>query len=197
MVDDPELGIVANPDAVTRARHLFRYRWARDVVTKHGEHGTVLDCACGSGYGTEILGSVRPTIGVDPDADALAYAEKHHSLSNVSYIQASCQTIWSLVGMTYSVVSIETLEHLSKWDGREWIARTAYCLPPTGLFVLACPIGNGGPNPANPFHLHEPTASELRTVLGGAFHEVEVDVRGYKSTSGPAKQAFAICRRPK
>jgi 2-polyprenyl-3-methyl-5-hydroxy-6-metoxy-1,4-benzoquinol methylase len=89
------------------------------------------------------------------------------------------------------IVSIETLEHLPDQD--TFVAECRTHLAPGGVLVLACPIGDG-PSETNPWHIHEPTEAELRALLAEHFAHVELTTENYESTSGPAVQAWAVCR---
>lgn len=83
--------------------HLERYFLAARTVG-----GTVLDAACGCGYGSKIMHDTGAFVtGIDLEKEAIEYARKHYP--GPEYILADV--------MTYSarydwVVSFETLEHI-------------------------------------------------------------------------------------
>src|SRR5204863_6385381 len=82
--------------------HLARYRFAKERA-----RGRVLDVACGTGYGTEMLGAV----GVDLSLEALRYARRHPA----PYVAADAGRL--PFGCVFdSVVSFETIEHVSDPD---------------------------------------------------------------------------------
>ena len=104
--------------------HLSRYYWAIEVLKelKNVESWTnisVLDIACGSGYGSYLLALSHPDltiIGADYDARSIAYATQAYSCDNLSYRQFDMVT-WSSVdnqplGEIDVVVSFDTIEHL-------------------------------------------------------------------------------------
>jgi 2-polyprenyl-3-methyl-5-hydroxy-6-metoxy-1,4-benzoquinol methylase len=72
--------------------------------------GTVLDCACGPGYGSYILSSVANVIGVDIAPEAIAHAEKH--FPGPTYKLGDAREV---TGGPYDwVVSFETIEHIAQ-----------------------------------------------------------------------------------
>lgn len=86
--------------------HLARYEFAAGYV-----EGPVLDAACGSGYGTDILRKAtgRAT-GVDIHAPTIQYAKEH--FPECEFINGDLLTAPWVRGYQ-SVVSFETLEHIS------------------------------------------------------------------------------------
>lgn len=187
--DDPDSAITANTNEAVRERHLARYRWAARSAPAGG---LWLDFACGSGYGTEMLGLVADhVIGGDISMPAIEYARRHHS---GEFHVSTTFDIWNYAPEPDVVVSIETLEHLPLDGQRTWIGSVAEHLAPSGTFLVACPIGVDAPSAVNPFHLHEPSLSALDELLRGHFSDVEITTQSYLSTSGPAVQALAVCR---
>lgn len=86
-----------------RRIHIERYEYAaRELAGKR-----VLDCACGMGYGTEILSKTCDPTGVDIDPEAIKLANQQY---HCDFGVGDIHTI-SLVGYD-ALVSFETLEHL-------------------------------------------------------------------------------------
>jgi len=174
------------------ARHVARYTRA---VTLAGSHGGIWwDVACGTGYGSVLLpgervyGFDRSALPPDAATDALA----------LTFICADiAKAGWSTEAPDPDVVvCIETLEHLDRYEQDGLVASIAARLNPDGVFVLACPIGDG-PSATNRWHLHEPTEPGLRLLLERHFVDVSIEVEGYESTSGPAVQAWAVAWGPR
>src|SRR5207244_8903412 len=73
----------------TLALHLERYQFASKQVGA----GTLLDLACGVGYGTHLLASARPDLtkltGVDLDGGAIEYATSHYSDARIAFLNAN------------------------------------------------------------------------------------------------------------
>lgn len=121
---DQRLDDDAPPKAVRLRKqaihHLARYYWAAKVLASRPA-GTVLDVACGSGYGTAILSKALPQFAVtggDYDPRAVEYANETFSGgANLTYRRVDVVT-WQdpvsneQVGQFDYVVSFDTLEHL-------------------------------------------------------------------------------------
>lgn len=209
--DDEAFGIVANRDQTVIDRHVGRYRKALKLLD--GVHVRFcLDLGCGSGYGSEILSEHMPfVVGCDADAGAIHYATKHHRSKRPPW--SPWFWCWNHIGIHAAlhranafpdaVVCIETLEHLTALDQSLCVANVAALLsnapnPKEAVFVVACPLGSSGPNPRNPYHLHEPTLVELEQLLGRWFERVEQDsMDQYESTAGETTtQAWYRCQIP-
>ncbi|MFW9873614.1 MAG: KpsF/GutQ family sugar-phosphate isomerase, partial [Candidatus Thorarchaeota archaeon] len=118
--DDPYLNISRNDtDSGNRERHVSRYDFASGYI-KEGD--VVLDCSCGSGYGSEILSnSAGKVIGMDISDRAIEFAKRNHSKENIEFIQ---QDLFRLDHPEESydvVVSLETFEHIL--EGEEWLKK--------------------------------------------------------------------------
>jgi SAM-dependent methyltransferase len=127
--------------------HIARYNWAAMVLGTM-KPGRVLDVACGSGYGTYILGKTLPQfeiIGGDYDPRAVEHAKKtYKSLLNTAY---TCVDVvsWAnpiqpseLMGQFDYIVSFDTLEHLLYRE----LALINICenLAPAGAFFFSTPV---------------------------------------------------------
>jgi len=187
-------------------RHGQRYHDAADALLAHGklpEGAVVMDVACGTGYGTEMLAMVLrdcQVIGVDRNPLALARARKQSGRAQYhNHDLGDCRR-WLRVYRPHAVVCIETLEHL---DGpaaqRQWVAAVASNLQPGGLFWIACPVvEQSGPSLANSWHLWEPTHDEVLSMLRWAGLEVVTHwTHTYTSTAGEAAcQLSVLAQKP-
>ena len=90
-------------------RHLFRYNFAKDQIST----GEVLDAACGSGYGSEIL-LYDHYFGIDYADYNIKYAEENYYQDDRSFIEKDIYLLSDLFeGKRFdSIISFETLEHL-------------------------------------------------------------------------------------
>lgn len=96
--------------ADTLKLHLERYEFAARNVRP----GTVLDIACGVGYGTHILGGapkVTFALGVDIDDAAIQYAQSHYS-NNATTFRCADAMKFEPGELFDSIVSLETIEHV-------------------------------------------------------------------------------------
>ena len=93
--------------------HLGRYKTA----ACYAKDKRILDIACGTGYGCQMLrlAGALSVVGVDLSSSAIAYAKQNYQLSGVEFICGNAQTFeWS--EPFDLVVSLETLEHLPHPD---------------------------------------------------------------------------------
>ncbi|HLD65961.1 MAG TPA: class I SAM-dependent methyltransferase [Pseudomonas sp.] len=136
-------------DQNTLRIHMERYGFASTWLS--GER--VLDMACGCGYGTALLAEQHPDktlVGVDIDPEAIAYAQAHYRLPNLSYQCADAET-FSAERPFDTIVSLETIEHLPR--PRQLIEHCARLLAEGGQVIASVPI-----TPTldgNPHHLHD------------------------------------------
>lgn len=140
-----------NPDdQATLAIHMQRYEFASGLLS---DAKRVLDMACGCGYGTALLAEQNPdkqVTGVDIDPDAIAYAQQHYQLPNLSYICANAETFSSAQPFD-AIVSLETIEHLP--SPARLVANYSKLLAAGGQVIASVPI-----TPTldgNPHHLHD------------------------------------------
>ena len=133
--------------------HVARYRFARDRVK-----GRILDVACGTGYGTAMLGAV----GADLSLEALRYARRHPA----PYVAADAVRL--PFGRSFdAVVSFETIEHLP--DAARFVAECARVLKPGGTLLVSTPNRElwspRSPKPVQQHHIREFNRREFLDVL--------------------------------
>lgn len=119
------------------SEHIIRYA----LALKYCAMNDVLDVACGTGYGTDLLGSVSKSItGGDNDPKSLEYAKNKYGL-NLKHIDLNTQSIWQIFMKKFDViVSFETIEHLS--NPLFFMNSVKHALETTGLFIFSLPIKN-------------------------------------------------------
>lgn len=180
-------------------RHLGRYLSIQ--LTTPIIRGNWLDCACGSGYGSSLLAVMGATsvLGVDKNPGAIGYAKAAFKSPRVSFLRKDILKAEHWLRDKYDgMACIETLEHLNYPDQVEWVMRASKFLRTDGVFHVCSPIGQGGPNPLNPFHLYEPTEQELTDLLESFFLDVNIWTEEYDSTAGEeAIQAHATATKPR
>ena len=157
--DETEPGIVA--------LHLKRYEFARP----HCERKTVLDAGCGVGYGSSYLGLVAEhVVGVDADADAIAYARKRYGSDSVEFAVGDVTALDHDDAAFDVVCAFEVVEHLP--DAERFVAEARRVLRDAGVLLVSTP--RAGTTSDNPFHEREYTADELTRLLEGSFARVAV-----------------------
>jgi SAM-dependent methyltransferase len=145
-------------DRETLALHLQRY----ELAATHAANRDVVDCACGTGYGSEMLAKAgaRSVQGVDLDAGAIAFAQAHHAHAAVSYVQADALT-WRAAPAPTVWVSLETIEHLP--DPATFVRSVAAQVEPGGILIASVPVTVS--TDGNPHHLHDFTKRGFRRLL--------------------------------
>ncbi|WP_109685910.1 class I SAM-dependent methyltransferase [Tumebacillus permanentifrigoris] len=154
--------------------HLARYYFATPYV-----RGRVLDIACGSGYGCHMIAKDRKReltelVGVDNDAEALAYANREYNHQKVTYRQADAldPKLPEELGVFDAILSFETLEHVA--DDQLFMDNLYRLLKPGGTLVVSTPFGRGRGMPTSePFHVHQLTPEEFHELCG-RFDRVEM-----------------------
>lgn len=137
--------------------HMARYHLAANYI-RDGD--TVLDSACGMGYGSRLLawqsGAAR-VIGVDLDQEAVLYAKENFAQAEgrISFKASDVLQLDFLPDNSIDLfVSFETLEHVPHPD--RLIAEAKRVLRPGGRFIVSVPnlwVNEEGIDP-NPYHLH-------------------------------------------
>jgi len=148
--------------------HWHRYALASQLC----RHCTVLDVACGEGYGSAMVaeGAAR-VIGVDISADAVRHAKSrygHHA--NLEFISASCDCLPFPDASFDLAVSFETIEHIETQQA--FIAELARVLRPDGVLILSSPnkhLYSDAHDYHNEFHVRELYRNELEELLCAAF----------------------------
>lgn len=144
------------------AEHVARYRFAAQLVRGR----TVLDAACGSGYGSAILASAgaKSVTGIDIALDALP-SSRH----GVTFTTADLRDLPFAEASFDCVVCFEAIEHVA--EPEQVIDELARVLSGDGVLVLSTPNRMVNP-PGNPYHIFEYTPDELRAALARRFSHV-------------------------
>jgi SAM-dependent methyltransferase len=153
--------------------HFERYRFASEFTANK----TVLDVACGTGYGSDYLAAqgAKRVVGGDISPEALAYAARHFRRPTLDFVKLDGGRL-PFVESTFDVVlSYETIEHME--DQGQFLRECSRVLRPEGVFVCSTPMRLAWrppwvPKSLNPFHRRELTAGELRDTLRDQFDDV-------------------------
>src|SRR4051812_21353563 len=131
----------------------------------------VLDLASGAGFGLQMLRGVGSRV-VGLDYDPLALGEVRRLEPASSLVRGDATRLPLGDESVDAVVSFETLEHVP--DAEVMVGEIRRVLAPGGYLVLSTPNRAFGPpeRHANPFHIKEFTADELRALLERYFAQV-------------------------
>ncbi len=154
-------------NTLTYAEHLTRYLCAEKLV----KGKTVLDIACGSGYGTQLLArSAKQVYGVDVDKTSVQYADETYGARNIKYMVGDGVAIPLDDASVDVIVTFETIEHIQ--DYKKFIKEVKRVLKPDGLALISTPndleFAEG-----NHFHLHEFKYRELIDLLRKDFKNID------------------------
>ncbi len=155
-------------------RHIDRYVWASGYVN---DKDTVLDVACGSGYGTSILAKKGGfVVGADNNEEAIEYADSRYSQSNIQFWWTNLNNYHSIIandGFYEVIVCIETIEHLQKENADNLLKIFSESLKNNGKLVLTTPNGVLSDG-TNEFHIKEYTIDEFKTITEKYFKILEI-----------------------
>ncbi len=165
--------------------HLHRY-YAASVMVK-GK--SVLDIACGEGYGTNILaGQATFVAGVDIDNESIQHASSQYAAhrENLLFKCGGAEAI-PFDDKTFEVVvSFETIEHLDPEAQLSFMNEIKRVLRPGGILIISTPDKKNYSDRyrhKNEFHLREFYKPEFIAFLKMNFSEVTLFDQGYEIVS--------------
>lgn len=180
--------------------HIARYQWAATFV-RPGD--TVLDAACGLGYGSYLIqcGTMAAkTLGIDGSDYAIQYAQSSFA-SHVPALSFSLgmlpEALKDIADNSVDlVISFETLEHVP--EPQALLAEFHRVLTPGGRIIVSVPndwSDESGEDP-NPFHLHVYTLDKLGDELKEHYDFEQLVVQSathYKT--GPGSHEWVPAKR--
>ena len=160
-----------SPDGVMQ-EHIDRYEFAKKYVSEK----SVLDVACGSGYGSFMLSKTAKSVtGVDISIDAIEYAKTNYPASNIQYYSDDATHLLFYDGSFDVVISFETIEHIP--DYKTFLKECRRVLKPGGVFICSTPnalVSSPDGNIENPYHVVEFSYDEFNNILQDHFSTIEV-----------------------
>ena len=175
----------------TEDEHRARYLWASQRLS-----GRVLDVACGTGYGSQILAHACDVNGADRDGDAVATARAR--VPHGSFQIAEVPPIPYEDAEFDHAVCFETIEHVD--TDAEVIAELRRVVAPNGHLLISTPNrAMTSPNdarPQNPYHAREYLLPEFVELLQrGGFDRIDVYFQRKERRRAPEYLAGAIIAR--
>jgi len=147
--------------------HFHRYAWAQRLVAGL----EVLDCACGEGYGSRILGdAARSVTGVDIDSASIEHARRRYGRDALEFVEAGALDLPFDNDRFDAVVSFETLEHLADHD--ELMTEFRRVLKPGGFLLMSSPDKKTYSDDTgfeNKFHVRELYRNQFEDLLARHF----------------------------
>ncbi|MGF1481202.1 MAG: class I SAM-dependent methyltransferase [Cyanophyceae cyanobacterium] len=147
--------------------HFERYKTAARYV----KGKRVLDIACGTGYGSQILclAGAQTVVGVDVCPETVQYARQNYQEDNLEFVCADAEQFnWSEPFDV--VVSFETIEHVP--HPNKFLERIHHLLVPEGDLLLSAPLGET--RHIDPYHLHAFSQGDVFALLKKARFSVDL-----------------------
>lgn len=160
--------------SATFQEHMNRYIFASNYV----KNKSVLDAACGTGYGSDYLSKkgAKYVFGLDVSNDAIHHAKNTYKKRDLVFSLANIQTLPFHNEVFDVIVSFETIEHVASQEIT--LTELERVLKFDGLLIISSPNrkltspGRSRNNPWNPYHVLEYTREEFISVLGKYFKVV-------------------------
>ena len=141
-----------------RADHTNRYKWAIDNLPR----GTVIDAACGIGYGSWMLANAGFYVrSIDIDAEAIEYGNHHYNHDNV---HRQCCDLYKANLSTDPVIAFECIEHVE-----DPLPILKNC---NDFLICSVPNEDIFPYKNYAFHYRHYTKQEFEQLLNEAGYEV-------------------------
>lgn len=154
-------------------RHLVVYEW----IARRVPGASVVDMACGEGYGANVLAEVaREVVGVDANPEAHEHARLRYERANLRYERDLIET-YRPPEPVEAVVFLQTIEHLQNPAGA--LAHFRSLLAPGGEVYVSTPnvltlAPRGAERSDNPWHVHEYRAQEFEGLCREVFADVQM-----------------------
>lgn len=154
-------------------RHLVVYDWiARRVNGK-----SVVDMACGEGYGTAVLAQTATSvIGVDANPEAFEHARAKYGSDRIEIVRDLIET-YRPADPVDAVTFLQTIEHVQ--DPVGVLRHFASLLTPGGKAYVSTPnlltlAPEGAEKSENPWHVKEYKPAEFRELCQEVFTDVTI-----------------------
>ena len=170
----PEKLTTLNQDNIVK--HISRYRFATNFLTPSS---MTLDCACGVGYGSDILAEKSAkVIGVYYDETAIKTARNTYTRKNIEFRIENIADLSFPDSYFNTIVSLETLEHVPFELSKLFLSNAAGWLCNGGSFIGSSPMlryRDGAPYITNPYHVNELPKQELLELIHTTFPKRNFD----------------------
>lgn len=176
-------------------RHYERYFQCLKLLGQLGNDESWLDCACGSGYGTNFLSNFSNDVtGYDIDDSAIQFAKDNYKNAHVDFINnlINCEKKFDVI------FSIETIEHMPEIEACTFLRTLHEAMKDFGTFIITTPIvKQTNFNPINEFHFIEYSNDHFVKLLEDAdFIVLESLFVETKFTDGETKdQGYYKCKK--
>lgn len=154
--------------------HYQRYQFASQLV----KGKTVLDAACGEGYGSSLLSrEAGCVIGLDLDGKTVERAKQKYGNCKLSFQTGSIEKLPFADSFFDVVVSFETIEHVDAEIQKNFLCEIRRVMKENGILIMSTPnkaVYTDLVKGQNLFHVKEFYVNEYQEFLNGYFKEVEM-----------------------
>ena len=155
--------------------HWHRYLYA----TQFAKDKTILDIACGEGYGSNLLAQyAKQVVGVDIDPNTIRSASGKYIRRNIEFKVGSLDSFPLHESAFFdSVVSFESIEHITEEQQEAFLLEVKQVLKPEGILLISTPnklAYSDVPAYRNEFHVKEFYVREFRSFLEKQFKHVKL-----------------------
>jgi ubiquinone/menaquinone biosynthesis C-methylase UbiE len=162
--------------------HFHRYIFATYLV----KGKTVLDLACGEGYGGHMLAKIaNSVIGIDINKNIIEHASTKYQTDNLAFIQGSILQIPLNEKIKFDViVCFEAIEHIENHD--KLLSEVNRILKNDGIFIVSSPdrkLFSDNNNYVNPYHKKELYFEEFDELLKKHFRHYKIFGQNVYGTS--------------
>lgn len=149
------------------ADHTQRYRF----FTSRYPNASVLDMACGVGYGSFMISNsgAKEVLGIDISDEAILFAKNNYQNTNLDFQLLDLSDVPKLGRRFDLVISFETIEHLPNPERLVEVANVV--LNPGGRFVCSTPnkAKYSGSGIFNPYHVSELFYQDFQSLFAKYF----------------------------
>ena len=154
--------------------HMHRYNSILDIV----KDKVVLDAACGTGYGTNLIGKyAQRAYGIDISKEAIEYAKENYSIENIDFRNMSIAMIDFPEKFFDVIVSFETIEHVDEEIQEKFMCEISRVLKNDGILIMSTPNKYNYSdirNYKNEYHIKEFYESEFRDLIFDKFKNINL-----------------------
>jgi 2-polyprenyl-3-methyl-5-hydroxy-6-metoxy-1,4-benzoquinol methylase len=159
--------------------HVHRYN---EVLPYIGSGDTILDIACGTGFGSEILSRhTNGTVtGGDIAQDAVDECRRSWQRANLEFAVLDGTKLPYTDHYFDKIVSFETIEHTTQYLAM--VQEFFRVLKPGGIAFISTPnfpVNSPSGKVTNPYHTQEFTYDQLSDLLRGVFPDVTITGQKY------------------
>lgn len=160
--------------------------------------GTVVDVACGCGYGSKLLAEkANKVYGYDISKEAIDFAETYYNAPNIEYAVADIRSLPLENQSVDMVISVETFEHVTEIE--TVISEVHRILKPNCFWCFSTPNTDRYPDhKIVPWHVKHYTKHEIHALLDAYFnisiHDTGIEYSVSKHFRKPVfSNCYAFC----